>query len=120
VGAPGNVGGYPHVAGGTLGWVLAKLVFKPLEEIIDLRRETQEILIIRGNVGEDAAKAERDEAAEAFRRVGAALVSRHLAAFPWVQVFCRGCLGWEPHSAGALLISLGNNTYGRLSKSLPL
>jgi hypothetical protein len=70
---------------GVIGWALAKLLFEPLKEIIDLRREAQECLLVYGDLSRDAPSDERHAAAQAFRRVGAGLVSRHLAAYRWVK-----------------------------------
>jgi hypothetical protein len=94
---------------GAVGWVLARLVFEPMKEIFDLRREVQECLIIHGNLGKEAPAEERRAASDAFRSIGAGLVSRHVAAYPWAR-WCCARLGWEIHGAGALLISLGNST----------
>ena len=94
---------------GAVGWVLARLVFEPMKEIFELRREAQERLIIHGNLGKEATAEERQAASDAFRSIGAGLVSRHLAAYPWVR-WCCARLCWEIHGAGALLISLGNST----------
>jgi hypothetical protein len=95
---------------GAVGWGLTRLLFEPMKEIVDLRREAQECLIVHGNLGKEAPANERRAASDAFRRIGAGLVSRHLAAaYPWVR-WCCACVGWEIHSAGALLISLGNST----------
>lgn len=93
---------------GALGWGGARLVFEPMKEIVDIRREAQECLIIHGNLAKDAPGEERRVASDTFRRVGAGLVSRHIAAYPWVRWCCSG-LGWDIHSAGAILISLGNS-----------
>jgi hypothetical protein len=95
---------------GALGWASARLLFEPLKEIVDLRREAQECLIIYGNLSKGAAPDDRRAAAEAFRRVGAGLVSRHIAAYPWVKWFCNTCLRWDIHSAGTMLINVGNTT----------
>ena len=93
---------------GVCGWGFAKLLFEPLKEIIDLRREAQECLIFYGNLSKDAPSDERRTAADSFRRVGVGLVSRHIAAYPWVAWASRQ-LRWDIHSAGALLISIGNS-----------
>jgi hypothetical protein len=39
---------------GVVCWALANLLVKPLQEIVDLRREAQECLIIYGNLSKDA------------------------------------------------------------------
>lgn len=94
---------------GGLGWGIAYFLFEPLREIVDLRREAQECLIMHGNIAKDAPPDERRTAADAFRRVGAGLVSRHLTAYPWVawsygrwlgHPQCRGALNqhWQHHS----------------------
>jgi hypothetical protein len=98
---------------GATGWGFARLVFEPMKEIMDLRREAQECLIIHGNLAKDAPTEDRRAASDTFRRIGAGLVSRHIAAhpwYPWVR-WCCTRLGWDIHSAGALLISLGNSTH---------
>jgi hypothetical protein len=77
---------------------------------VDLRREAQECLIYHGNLAKDAPAEERRAASDAFRRVGTGLVSRHIAtAYPWVR-WCCARLCWDIHSAGYLLIGLGNST----------
>jgi hypothetical protein len=93
---------------GVIGWIIARFLFEPMKEIADLRREAQECLIFHGNVAKDAPAEERRAASDAFRRIGAGLVSRHIAAYTWVR-WCCAWLGWDIHSAGALLISLGNS-----------
>jgi len=95
---------------GALGWAGARLLFEPLKEIVDLRREAQECLIVFGNLSKDAPPDDRRAAAEAFRRIGAGLVSRYIAAWPWVQWFCDQCLRWDIHSVGAMLVGIGNTT----------
>lgn len=95
---------------GALGWAGARLVFEPLKEIVDLRREVQECLIVFGNLSKDASPEDRRAAAEAFRRIGAGLVSRYVAGWPWVQWFCARCIRWDIHSAGTMLIGIGNAT----------
>jgi hypothetical protein len=95
---------------GAVGWGVTRLLFEPMKEIVDLRREAQECLIVHGNLGKEAPAEERQTASDAFRRIGAGLVSRHLAAaYPWVR-WCCALLGGDIHSAGAMLISLGNST----------
>jgi hypothetical protein len=69
------------VLGGT-GWIIAKLLFEPLKEIIDLRREAQECLIAYGDVPREAPSDDRRNADEAFRHIGAGLVSHHYAPYP--------------------------------------
>jgi hypothetical protein len=97
---------------GVLGWVIPKLLIEPGKEIFDLRREAQECLIVYGNLAKDAPDDERRSAGEAFRRVGAGLVSRHTAAPRWVAWWYER-LHWDINSAGALLIGLGNATQFR-------
>jgi HAMP domain-containing protein len=92
---------------GLCGWFLAKLLFEPLKEIIDLRREAQECLIVHGDLASDAPADERRLAADTFRRVGAGLVSRHFAAYPWVRWAYNSGLRWDIHSAGDILIGVG-------------
>ena len=94
---------------GVFGWMFAKLLFEPTKEIVDLRREAQECLILYGDVSKDASSEERTDAAVVFRRVGAGLVSRHMAAYPWVA-WGIGRLNWDIHSAGELMISLAQKT----------
>ncbi len=36
------------VVSGVCGWMIAELLFKPVKEILDLRREAQECLIVYG------------------------------------------------------------------------
>ena len=93
---------------GICGWMIAKLLFEPVKEILDLRREAQECLIVYGNLSKDAPADERRMAAEAFRRVGAGLVARYIAAYPWVRPCVRHF--WDIHSAGALLVNLASST----------
>lgn len=94
---------------GALGWIIARLVFEPLNEIINLRREAQELLIIYGDLSKDAPPPERQAAGEAFRRIGAGLVSRHVASYSWVR-WCCTRLGYDIHSAGQMLIDIGKAT----------
>jgi hypothetical protein len=105
---------------GVFGWGFARLVFEPMKEIVDLRRQAQECLIIHGDLAEDAPADERQAASDAFHRIGAGLVSRHIAAYPWVR-WCCTLLGWDIHSAGFLLGMLGHSTqfedYSRASLS---
>jgi hypothetical protein len=95
---------------GAIGWAGAKLLFEPIKEIVDRRREAQESLLIFGNLSKDAPSDERHLAAGTFRRIGAGLVSRHIAAWPWVAWFCDRCLLWDTYSAGTMLIGIGNST----------
>jgi hypothetical protein len=94
---------------GALGWGATRLLFEPIKEIMDLRRETQECLIVHGNLSKDAPNQERITAANIFRRIGAGMVSRYIAAWPWVRFCCTNWLRWDIHSAGAMLISMGNS-----------
>jgi hypothetical protein len=55
---------------GVIGWAGAKLLFEPIKEIVDLRREAQECLIVFGNLSKDAPPDDRGLAAGAFRRIG--------------------------------------------------
>jgi hypothetical protein len=48
-------------------------------------------------------------AAEAFRRIGAGLLSRHIASYSWVQRYFE-FRSWDIHSAGETLIGLGKRT----------
>jgi hypothetical protein len=93
---------------GICGWGFAKLVFEPLKEIIDLRREAQECLITHGDLSKDAPADDRRFAADTFCRIGAGLVSRHFAAYPWVRWAYLG-LRWDIHSAGVMLIRIGKS-----------
>jgi hypothetical protein len=101
------------VALGGIGWIIAKLLFEPLKEIIDLRREAQECLLAYGDLSKDAPADDRRTAAEAFRRIGAGFVSRHYAPYPWANWtydYVLRWLQWDIHGAGCLLISIGNGT----------
>jgi hypothetical protein len=102
-------GGLVSIVLGVCGWMIAKLLFEPAKEILELRREAQEYLIIYGNLSADAPLEERRMAADSFRRVGAGLSSRHIAAYPWVRAAFRR-LSWDIHSAGELLLGLANGT----------
>ena len=93
---------------GVCGWMIAKLLFEPLKEILDLRREAPECLIVYGDLSKDAPPDERRMAAEAFRRVGVGLVSRYNAGYPWVKWFV--CCFWDINSAGAFLIGIARST----------
>jgi hypothetical protein len=93
---------------GVCGWMIAKLLFEPVKEILDLRREAQECLIVYGNLSKDAPPDERRMAAESFRRVGVGLVSRYNAGYPWVTWCVRRF--WDINSAGAFLIGVGRST----------
>ncbi|MET4072609.1 hypothetical protein ABID58_007438 [Bradyrhizobium sp. S3.2.6] len=95
---------------GAIGWAGARLLFEPIKEIVDLRREAQECLIVFGNLSKDAAPDDRLQAAGTFRRIGAGLVSRHIAAWPWVAWFYHRCLHWDIYSAGTMLIGIGSST----------
>jgi hypothetical protein len=95
------------VVSGVCGWIIAKLFLEPVKEILDFRREAQECLIVYGDLSKDAHTDERRMAAEAFRRVGAGLVSRYIAAYPLVRWCIRR---WDIHSAGAFLIGIANST----------
>jgi len=94
---------------GVCGWLVAKLVFEPMKEIVELRREAQECLVLYGDLSKDAPLDERRIAAEAFRRVGAGLLSRHFAAYPWVR-WAYSSQRWKVdiHSAGLMLFRIGN------------
>jgi hypothetical protein len=72
-----------------------------MKEIVDLRREAQDCVIVYGNLAKDAPAEERRAASDAFRRIGAGLVSRHIAGYPWVRGRC-AWLGWDIHSAGTI------------------
>jgi len=87
--------------------MIAKLFLDPVKEILEFRCEAQECLIVYGDLSKDAPTDERRMAAEAFRRVGAGLVSRYIAAYPWVRWYVRR---WDIHSAGAFLIGIANST----------
>jgi hypothetical protein len=96
---------------GAIGWAVTKLLFEPLKELIDLRREAQECLIMFGDLKKDATTEERGVAAQAFRRVGAGLVSRHIAAYPWVKwCIARFFPDIDIHSAGVFLLGFANAT----------
>ena len=93
---------------GIIGWWISKLVFEPVKELVDLRRETQEALFLFGNLEKDAPIEEREEAAATFRRIGAGFASRHLAAYPWVTWCCKKILKWDIYSAGSALMGMGH------------
>jgi hypothetical protein len=94
---------------GVSGWVFVNLVFGPLKEVFELRRETEECLIVYGDLSADAPPDERRMAADAFRRIGAGLLSRHVAAYRWVKRYFE-FRRWDIHSAGEMLISVGRGT----------
>ena len=94
---------------GAIGWLVAKFIVEPFKEIGDLRREAQAILIVHGNLSKDAPAEDRRATSDAFRRVGAAFVAHHLAGYRWTAMLC-GRFGWDIHSAGELLIGIGNAT----------
>jgi hypothetical protein len=95
---------------GVTGWIIARLLFEPVNEIVGLRRDAQEALIIHGNLTKDAPPEDRRAAADAFRRIGAGLASRYIAAYPWVRWFCVNCLRWDVYSAATMLVGLGDST----------
>lgn len=95
---------------GIIGWCVSKLLFEPWREIANLRRQAQEYLILHGNLSKDAPRDQRNSTASAFRQIGAALVSRHEAAFPWDRWLYATVCKWDIHSAGELLIGIGNTT----------
>lgn len=95
---------------GAAGWWFSKFLFEPLKEIYDLRRDIQECLIMHGDLPKDAPEDQRIAAATAFSRLGAGLVARHLAAYPWVQWVCAKIFGLDIYSAGGLLMGIGNDT----------
>jgi len=94
---------------GICGWMIAKLLFEPAKEVLDLRRDAQESLIVYGDLSKDAPSDERRMAAEAFRHVGAGLSSRYIAAYPWVR-WCFHHFLLDIHSAGILLLGLAHST----------
>jgi hypothetical protein len=75
---------------------------------VELRREAQKILIVHGNIGKDTPIKECQDTGDAFCRVGAALVSRHVAEYPWLRILYEKWLGWDIHSAGEFILGLGN------------
>lgn len=82
-----------------------------IKEILDLRREAQETLIVYGDLSKEAPAEERRVAADAFRRVGAGLVSRHVAAYPWVKwCIARFFPDVDIHSAGMFLMGFAKAT----------
>lgn len=94
---------------GICGWMIAKLIFEPGKEILDLRREAQESLIVYGDLHKDASVNERRMTAEAFRRVGAGLSSRYIAAYPWVR-WCLDRFSLDIHSAGNMFLGSARST----------
>ena len=96
---------------GAFGWGVTKLLFEPVKEIIELRREALECLIIYGDLSKEASAEERQAAGDAFRRAGVGLVSRRVAAYPWVS-WCsaRFFPGFDIHSAGLFLMGFARGT----------
>lgn len=92
---------------GAVGWFSVKFFFEPWSEIAVHRREAQECLIVYADLSPSASIEQRKAAAEAFRRIGAGLVSRHIAAHWWVRKY--SCWRGDIHSAGLLLIGIGND-----------
>jgi hypothetical protein len=41
---------------GAVGWGVTRLLFEPMKEIVDLRHEAQECLIVHGNLGKRSAR----------------------------------------------------------------
>jgi hypothetical protein len=105
---------------GVGGWWISKFLFEPLKEILDLRRDVQECLIIHGGLSKDAPDDQRAAAATSFSRLGAGLVARDLAAYSWVRWFCGKVLRLDIYSAGGLLIGISNNSFASLSPTIPL
>jgi len=97
------------VIGGVVGWVITKLALEPFKEIHDLRREAQECLIVYGNLSKDAPPDDRRAAVEAFRRVGAGLVSRYIASNRAVRWWCNTLQHWDVHSAGIMLLGIADD-----------
>jgi hypothetical protein len=82
---------------GASGWGFTWLLFEPTKEIMNLRREAQEYLIFHGNLEKkDVPPEERRTASDAFRRIGAGLVSRYAAVYRWVRPIWLW-LGWNIH-----------------------
>jgi hypothetical protein len=94
---------------GACGWVIARFLFEPFKEIMDLRRKTQAELIFQGNLSTGTSEEERADASVSFRRIGVDLTAQHLATYPWMRWICSFLLRWDVHSAGEMLITLGNS-----------
>jgi hypothetical protein len=105
------------IISGALAGGFAALVVLPVQQISDLRRQAQEAMILYGRLQNDASPAERQAAADMFRRIGAGFVSHYLARFRWTLLALR-CLTWRKldiHSAGELLLNFYRLThYGNL------
>jgi hypothetical protein len=95
---------------GVIGWVITKRFWEPFKEIIDLRREVQECLIMYGNLAKDTPLDDRRAAAEAFRSIGAGLISRHIASNRAVTWWCNTRQHWDIYSAGIMLLGIADNT----------
>jgi hypothetical protein len=68
-----------------------------------------ECMIVYGDLPPDVPTEQRKLAGEAFRRIGAGLVSRHYSAYSWVRWFyTRAPIAWDIHSSGERLIRIGN------------
>lgn len=60
----------------------------------------------------DAPAGDRRAAADEFRRIGAGLISRHYASYPWANCtydYVLRWLEWDIHSVGNLLIGIGRH-----------
>jgi hypothetical protein len=84
--------------------------FREVKEVSDLRRSALECLTIYGELSPDAPSELRRSAGQEFRRIGAALLSRHATAGRVVRWWCETRKCWDVHSAGEMLISIGNGT----------
>jgi hypothetical protein len=91
-------------------WVTDKLLLGPSKEICELRRSALECLTLYGALSKDASPEQRRIAGEEFRRIGAGLLSRHVTAGRLVRWWYESRKGWDIHSAGEMLISIGNGT----------
>lgn len=98
------------VSGAVAGW-FAALVVQPVQQINELRRQTQEAILIYGRLHADAPPAERQAAAEMFTRIGSGLVSHYFTQAPWTPWAMRW-FSWRTldiHSAGEILWSFGHD-----------
>jgi hypothetical protein len=85
-------------------------VFDTIKQIRDCRRAASRCLTIYGGLRVDAPSELRRSAGEEFRRVGGDLASLHSTSGPLAKWWCESWKRWDIHSAGDMLISVGNGT----------